>query len=403
MGLLAAINGFGNKLNSGELDLAMGLLSAAGPSVQPRGFGQVLAEATQFASDRDRARARNEFVRMQMESAKRKQKAMQKLPQVMGAPTAESSGFGTGSCSAPFMTAPQQQNKMMGLLAEAAPEQMTAGLLGQMFPKETRTPADLQTMAALDIPQTPEGFAQFNTIKNSGSLDAQIDALTLDKLQDEKSERDKVRETAIRSTQVGFKKTLNKTESMLDNLDILERTMMAPGGAAIDWRKGAGAVKAELEGALGLNPAETKKVLAAYDSLVKDMNGYGVDMISGLELTTNKSFDALRSSLPSPELQTQANRAVMGSLLKDAMDEFYIAQIDLPESERKRAEKILERIQKTQGMFDATGYGSGVDPATIDGFDQLNPADQAILAEKLNSLPPGELQEILRELSEGSL
>lgn len=138
MGLLDVIgnaaSGFTNKVNSGDLDLALGLLAASAPRVGPqKGFGQVFGEAAQFASERDRARAANEFRRQQIEAFKTQQEQQKKELERQEKQRAAAqqaaqllSGVGSG------VLKPKQQN-IPALLAQANPEAFTAAQIQGLF------------------------------------------------------------------------------------------------------------------------------------------------------------------------------------------------------------------------------------------------------------------------------
>src|SRR5690554_572352 len=70
-GLLSGASPIGN--------LGLGLLAASGPSAQPRSFGQVLAQGSQFASERQRAAMETQAMRDALAQQKRQQEAQAQL------------------------------------------------------------------------------------------------------------------------------------------------------------------------------------------------------------------------------------------------------------------------------------------------------------------------------------
>jgi len=365
MGLLDKLT---TGLSNGDFDLAMGLLSAAGPSVQPRGFGQVLAEATQFASDRDRARARNEFVRMHMESAKRKQKAMQKLPQVMSSPTVEGTPFATGNSllgtgTAPLMTAEQKNSRVMETLAEAAPEQMTAGLFGQMFPSQSGRPGIEQKVAALasvlDRQPTEDEVLSLAGVGGSGDIGDLLKRYQVFEYETKFAKEAEEKERNLRSVKVNLGNTIKRADKMLGYLDKLEGTALATGSTGLDLRKGAVALQAEIESMFGKDSAESRSLVSALDSFNKEASGFAIDLLDSLQsVSTNKTFDVLRESIASAGISPQSNRRVIAEVIQSALDEAEIQGIEIPNKDIEAAQKVMQRIMESEMRFDSTGFGS---------------------------------------------
>lgn len=139
-GLLSGASPIGN--------LGLGLLAASGPSTTPRSFGQVLAQASQFASERQRAAMQNQAMRQALEDSQSRREAMQQLPGLLAqttvaqAPsTQQITGIGGEAVGRipgrqgliPTVQTPEGQQQLMGLLAQANPQDFSRDLIGQML------------------------------------------------------------------------------------------------------------------------------------------------------------------------------------------------------------------------------------------------------------------------------
>lgn len=165
-------NGIRGLLGDPRFNLGLGLLAAGGPSREPTSLGQNMAQATQFAAERDRQAMENRAVRQELQARQRRQEAQQELRGLLGSqemirgPGQEVTGIGgenIGSipgrvANVPTISTPQGQQRAMGLLAEASPEQfssqLSSGLLGQMFGggQERAEPAPVRIARVLADP-----------------------------------------------------------------------------------------------------------------------------------------------------------------------------------------------------------------------------------------------------------
>jgi hypothetical protein len=126
------INGLlSEALNSPLLNLGIGLLSASGPSTTPISLGQGLARGVQFASEAQRQALLNQVARAQLTDEARKRDATAKLRGILS-----EGGNAAGN------------PEILGLLAEAAPDQFTQGLLGTIFPKPLTVADQLAAVTA---------------------------------------------------------------------------------------------------------------------------------------------------------------------------------------------------------------------------------------------------------------
>lgn len=155
-GLLAGENKLSPLFNFGT-----GLLAASGPTAQPTSFGQRLASGMQFAGDAQSSAMRNQFIRERIlagqaerQQQEQRQKALSELTGLLGGETITPQQGDPDDLTA-TTTAPDPR-RMMGLLAQIAPQQFAQGLLAQMGPQEA-TSLQRNLIAAGIDPQSEQG------------------------------------------------------------------------------------------------------------------------------------------------------------------------------------------------------------------------------------------------------
>lgn len=149
------------------LDLGIGLLSSSGPSTDPRAgsFGASLADAMQFASERQRQTLVNQLLREQMTARQRQQQALARLPGLLSdtsvaeaAPTQIRSDDSLGlnvdipgrQSLVPRTSTPGGRRELLGLLPDVAPGALAEQALAQAFPEPQKPGGTELTLQAAE-------------------------------------------------------------------------------------------------------------------------------------------------------------------------------------------------------------------------------------------------------------
>lgn len=126
-------NGFGQRiaglLGNPTFNLGVGLLAAGGPSAAPHSFGQDLAGAVQFASERQRQQMENQVARERLLALQRQRQAgsaVQELLTSLGVP---------GDAPSPGQISPLHQ-RILQTMAQTNPQGAMQGLLGLLTEAE---------------------------------------------------------------------------------------------------------------------------------------------------------------------------------------------------------------------------------------------------------------------------
>jgi hypothetical protein len=351
MGLLDTLQKLGSKVHSAATSpTGMGILGAAAMGVNPL-VG--LLAAPGIRADRERAAQESEARNMALQQARQQQQARGGIADLLGQ---RSMMAGQNEMSllnlqggadvmpvsgraglVPTAATPEGQQKLMGLLAQAAPDAVFGGLAGQMFPNEqsSRTPTDIAAMDALGIPRTPEGFAQYQAMKNSGDGDLQglIDRVTLSLRENElererRTAADEERNKTVtrQLAQSGVRNSMDALLEASDILDRLEGTLLSPGVPFNEALAAIGSGAEAVKGLFGVSDAKARQTINDFNRLNKlnssvilknlgEASGSG-----GLGTITNQKMGLVQNSLGGLGVDPQTNRSIYADSLRDLLD-----------------------------------------------------------------------------------
>jgi hypothetical protein len=326
----------------GQMALAAGLLQAGGPQRMPMSFGQAigqaLPQARQYQSERQVDALRNQQMREQIVEQKKRKAAQEQLMGLLG-----------------NVEGPQGQ--VLGLLGTAAPELLMKGMIEQQFGQQqaARDPTDIQTMDALGIPRTPEGFAQLQGMKSDSGmkpmldvLNLQIQGLNLANMQrTAEAEKEQARVTKLTRAN-SIERGLEQTQKIADLTMKLEGTALAAGLPASEWRrKGVGALSA-VGGALGFDTDELNAEITAFDTFKKNLNDQLITLMSAGSLGqgTDSKLQQFRDSLASPDTAPGAVMAIQAGIAETLLDQAEVLDIEVPQ--REKIEASIERMRSYQ-------------------------------------------------------
>ena len=369
-GLLNRLGGFiENKmpqvqglLGDPTFNLGIGLLSAAGPSTTPVGFGQAFAGASNYASQREQAAQEFAMKRQQMEANRefmrqnqKQQQAQEQLQRLLSNPAANV----PAGIRAPNAMA-NEQSQMMGLLSQAYPQQygqaMVQSLLSPTQPEQLPTSAEeFQYLNSLPPDQQAAYAEMLNPVDSSKQIADYLAQITAeDRLNDRKLKADELAE--IERTRVtGRKNAINQISVITDLIEKAGGTLIQPGVFGTGPGKAMSGV-AFMQRAVGMDPTRAEELATISGTLNKELNALNGRVIPDAYLGSNQKLQFYAEGAPSMEQEMGTNLSILKMILQDQIDADYADDGVVSERASEDAQKLIERIQ---GLID----GGPVPPA----------------------------------------
>lgn len=322
---------------------------------RPQSFGQGLLGGMQAGTQLQGAAQENQANRRALQQQARQQKSQEEIRGLLQGEEDPS------------------RQQMMGLLAQASPQQFTHGLLGQMFPKGRSDPSIIRTLQAAGIdPQSEEGQKLIRQSISGGDLAAQIDALKaqqkLFELTQQQEDAQEEREAAEQEEdKVGdmLRTDLSHAEELAQLTQDLEGTFGETGVPLSEVREAAASGWAAVGNLLGYDTSRAKEVtnkMQRFNKLANDFAAKSATrMFEGGSLTNDK-LQLIQNSQISPKVAPEANRQVLADNLEILLQ---AAERGGHEVDRKRYESLIEELR-----------GGGRNRGGSSGGAQTHPAPQ---------------------------
>lgn len=345
-------------------NLGIGLLAASGPRAQgTSNVGARIAEASQFASQRQQEAMRNDLIRQEMLKRKRQQEAQQQIQGLLGAPQREAPGQPIAPGTGPMATQDMRQGELMGLLAQASPDQFNAGLLGQMFgqQQERAEPAFVRELRAAGLdPATGEGqqilLDRLRNQDDGGNLDQQLRilqtqmaAFQLDEKRRERLEQERTESQQRAGRERAIQNNLQDVSKLADLNRDLEGTFLEAGIPASNIRRTSmSALNAALEAA-GVDRTEQREQVAKFDRFRKGLNDLIINTIDrfGPNLT-NQQLSLLENASASTEISPPAIASILADVAEINLQNAEIEGFELEPEKRRQYEELIERERNFQ-------------------------------------------------------
>ncbi|MEQ8193721.1 MAG: hypothetical protein RIB59_04450, partial [Rhodospirillales bacterium] len=249
---------FEELISNPLFNFGIGVLAASGPSTKPVSFGQGLLGGLQAAQGAQRQKVANQLVRARLEQQAKQSKAQGLLGELISkqslltqgagrvGPTTQAADRLASGQSPEQALGGDQKTQLLGLLADAAPEQFTQSLLGHLLPapaKERSETGLVRNIRAAGIdPQSEEGrnLIKQNIIKNGGTidqLDAVLKTLNIKKIQADLAKESRTERVNQKRAEIGVINTLEAVKRMAKLNDELEGTFLESGATFSDARR----------------------------------------------------------------------------------------------------------------------------------------------------------------------
>lgn len=346
----------GGLLGNPLLNLGVGLLAASGPSRTPVSIGQALAQGMQLAQGAQGAQLKNQFIRDRLSQRAQRREALGQLQEgLLGTGEVEA---GTGN-----VTGGMTQQEMMGLLAQAAPEQFAQGLLGQVFP-EQRRPNSLIEQAQFAFPDDPERQRQFvaETAQRAGADEDMLgQALNMMRLQqaqmdlqgaqDERRRETLERETAVRSG-------VSRIQELIRLNDQLRGTLQETGLGFGELRAAAAGPLAALTQMFGGDAQKARQVASTVQRFEQLTSREALDSLArnpALGQGTNQKLSAVFQTKPGLNQLPSVNDRILADSLQELLSTAKVNDITL--DQREFLERKIKELRQSGEAAPETGGG----------------------------------------------
>jgi hypothetical protein len=225
----------------------------------------------------------------------------------------------------------QRSRDLMGVLGTAAPGAVLQGVLEQQMPQQTQAaPNTIREMAALGIPQTPEGFAQYQQLKNPTNLSQELqDILTglqIRGLQNEQDQEQREREEAGQRRVESAQSMLDLGLSTIRALEGSEDAVLAkPGSALGDTGRDLASVASDLAGMFGMTDTKERlgREVQNFDTVSKNQNllvGSMLEQAQASGITPTRALQQLyENSTPGSDIHKEVSLGIVADLLEKSL------------------------------------------------------------------------------------
>lgn len=345
-------------LGSPTFNLGVGLLSQAGPSLQPRSFGQQLGGAMQFLNQQQAAQLDLKAKRDLIEQRQQSKNIFAELggllsPEMSPGPVVAPIG------PAPIST-PQGQQKLISLLGQVAPNAVSSVILNRAFP-QTNMPTYSRELNDFQYFQSnPEQLAAYQNFQQSSRDPIEAQRENLLRLQTEQalqelSQSRESRQQQRANTQLSTIQDLEHLRELAERNSSLKGTFLESGLPARGLARTALGTVQAIQDAFGVDSSQARRINTDFDS-----------------------FDKLASNLT---LNSLARYTALGALNNSELQQVV------------RANAQLGASPDTNAMIISDAIKTIVRSANVSGVQIENPEEWLKYADSLNSGNGGQTNE----------
>jgi len=351
------MNGLFDKLRSAATSpLALGLLGGA--AVGSPGFGLLMAPiigAAQENAARNKTAAEQalEAHALELEQARRAEQGAQGLIAALSAPTVPDTMVGPPRPG--VMRDTDFRQTPQGLLYSAA--QMNPVAVGEtLLSQMTAQPEPQRGLSGsagflqqyLGRVPTPDEVIEYERRLAGAQPEDPRDALARAQLAQLGEERAAQAERSIReraTAEIDTGALLSSGESLLENINKLEGSFLAPGGIGMDFRRGVASVGAELAPLFGRGDIseELGGQIEALDKAKKDAADFVVNLAQATGANSATELNQIRESFAGLESSPAAIRAATMRELIRALARADALGLNVPN--RDRVERLLSQFK----------------------------------------------------------
>ena len=354
-------------------DGILGLLGAGVDKVQgllgnPTVQGAALAAATGFnpllgllagpgiQSARERKSLENDLLRQSLLDSKRRSAATEELTGLLGEQTTGtvSSPIGlmnveggvdaipaTRMRQVPTVATPGGQQRLMGLLAQLAPEQAASSLLSQPERSETSL---VRNVRALNDPTLSPEQRQIiaDNLRNDpnvtddllAKLQLQMNMMQLEEAQRKRAEEERTAAKNRRTSETSLEATLDHLKEAAELNARLAPTLLASGASGQDVRRAIAQGVTEVKRLFGVDTSKAEQLIADYDRFQKLNSQFIVGSMAniggeGLGTVTNDKLQLLMKSMAGTGISPQANALIYADTIDDLLQVAEIEGFDI--------------------------------------------------------------------------
>lgn len=339
-------------------DIGTGLLAQSGWSAMPTSFGQAAGGAMQYANQRQGQRLELDAMRAALAQQKQKQDAMAQIQGLLKPPQGPVPGTIPG---VPMIQQPQGQSRMMGLLAQVAPDAVAQGLLAQQAKAQepARVSTDLNTFKAL-YPELQEGTPQFREeyLKFTAESDptgalmdqAQLALLTQElaaaRRENENAQQEK--SEAFQTTRRTIRTDLRHLSEMAEINKRLEGTALETGLPMADLRRAWAGGMEGLQSVLGKDTSKIAQIKEDFDTFNKYSTDFVVgslDRLAGGGAITQGKFDALIKSNANIGASPGTNATIIANNIEALLEGADIGGYEIPADEVAEYRALIDSLR----------------------------------------------------------
>ncbi len=294
-------------LGNPVFNFGTGLLAASGPSATPVSLGQAIGQAGQYMSGRQRQQLQLQAARDEIKRRQDQDRARQELPAALNS------------------TGVMKPGAVEGLLSQAYPQQY-----GHAVAQSLLTPANQPRLssgmndfiAATGMqPGSPnfiEEFTKFQQAQDpAAALQAQLTGLQIQETQNDIDDRNEEKRVEKVTLKQNTNQDLQSLKKLSEANDTLAEGFLATGQVLPDFRRSLTSVTAEIQDLFGADSAESRKMLAAFDTFKKESQRLVNNVGERYGANTNTRYQGIVNAVPNLGLDPVANRGVISTMVND--------------------------------------------------------------------------------------
>lgn len=339
------------RLDNPLTNLGIGLLSASGPSLEPRSFATSLGKGLQFAQDAKSRQLKNQIIRDRLTGEKRKRAASERLKGLLAAEGGDS--------------------ELLGLLAEISPGSVAQNLTERLLPQPRAETSLVRNLRAAKIdPASPEGQKIMRQhlvgTGTSEQLDQTLKLLQVQALADEQREARTEKQRKEAGAKLSVVGGIDRLREVADINQRLKGTLGETGIGLDEARSAAAGGISTLTTLLGGDAGKARQVAADLQRFGQLTTTEAMSSLFSGEVTagtiTDTKLQTFLQTKPGVGVLPEVNDKIVADMLQSKLDS--AEKLGIAVQQREAIEAQIKQLRGTRSA------PRGPDPKTLQGLSR---------------------------------